>query len=81
MHKVVKMFLNTLTYDEKYFPGTRKHLPQPIQIRLSKKSNRFSEFSTAFLKSKLNFKHLERKDESQMSFQTYNCEIRAYINV
>ena len=71
MHKVVRMFLNTLTYDGKYFPGTRKHLPQPIQIKLSKKPNRFSEFSTAFLKPKLNFKHLERKYESQMSFQNY----------
>ena len=35
----------------------------PIQMQLSQKHNTSSEFFTEFLKSRLNFKHFEKKDD------------------
>ena len=36
---------------------------QPIQMQLSRKQKRFSEFFAAFLKSSLNFEHFQQKDD------------------
>ena len=56
-------FVNTLTLDENYFLCNRKNLRQPIQIKLSKKINIFSEFFTGFQKFTFNIKFFEKKDE------------------
>ena len=37
---------------------------QPIQIQLSQKQKSFSEFFHAFSKSKLNFEHFLKKDDT-----------------
>ena len=47
--------------DEKYIPGNRENLRQPIQIKFSDKLQIFSELFTAYFKSPLNCKHLEKK--------------------
>ena len=52
-----------LTVDE-YSRSNRENLPLPIQMQLSKKPNAFCQFFIAFLKSKLNFEHFERKESS-----------------
>ena len=59
--KILGLFVNTLTDDDKYCLLYRDNLMQPIQIRLSKKQNPFSQFFSAFLKSTLNFKHFQKK--------------------
>ena len=53
--------VNTLTADEKYPVLNRDNLMIPIQMQLSKKQKNFSEFFAAFSKSRLNFKHFEKK--------------------
>ena len=63
VHKILRLFVNTLTVDEKPYLLTRDNLPQPIQMQLSEKQKTFSEFFFAFLKSILNFKHLPKKDD------------------
>ena len=61
MHKILGLFVNTLTVDDKHYMLNRDNLTQPIQIQLSLKQKTFSEFFFAFLKSILNLKHLIKK--------------------
>ena len=63
IHKILRLFVNTLAVDEKHFLLNRDNLTQPIQIQLSQKQKAFSQFLFAFLKSILNFKHLPKKDD------------------
>ena len=51
----------TLTVGHKYFFVNRDKLTQPIQIQLSQKQKRFSEFFNALSKSMLNFEHFLKK--------------------
>ena len=45
IHKVLRIFVNTLTVDEKHY---LVNLTEPIQVELSQKQKTFSEFSFAF---------------------------------
>ena len=63
MHKILGLFVNTLTVDDKHYMLNRDNLTQPIQIQLSLKQKTFSEFFFPFLKSILNLKHLPKKKE------------------
>ena len=58
---VLRLFVNTLTADDKYSLLNRDNFMQPIHIHVSQKENTFSEFFSAFLKSKLNSKHFQKK--------------------
>ena len=58
--KTLRLFVNTLTVDEKHYLLTRDNLTQTIQIELSQKQKHFFVFFFAFLKSILNFKHLPK---------------------
>ena len=59
--KLLRLFVKTLTDDEKYCLLYRDNLRQPIQILLSQKLKTFSEFFPAFLKSTLNFENFRKK--------------------
>ena len=61
--KFLRLLVKTLTDDEKYSLLYRENLTQPIQILLYQKRKAFSQFFSAFLKSTLNFKHFETKDD------------------
>ena len=63
MQKVLRLFANTLTVDDEHYLLNRDNLTQPIQMQLSQKQKTFSQFSFAFLKCTLNFKHLPKKDD------------------
>ena len=62
--KILGLFVNTLTDDDKYSLLYRDNLTQPIQMLLSQKQKTFSQFFCAFLKSALNFAHFQKKDDS-----------------
>ena len=62
LSKILRLFVNTLTDDEKYCLLYRDNLTQPIQILLSQKKKTFPELFSAFLKSTLNFAHFPKKD-------------------
>ena len=62
IHKILTLFVNTLTVDERHDLLNRRNLTQTIQIELSQKQKTFFEFFLAFLKYILNFKHLPKKD-------------------
>ena len=59
--KILKLFVNILTDDDKYSLLHRDNLTQRIQILLSQKQKTFSEFFAAFSKSTLNFEHFQKK--------------------
>ena len=61
IHKILRLFVNTLTVNDKHYLLNRDNLTRQIQMQLSEKENTFSEFFLAFLKSILNFKHLPKK--------------------
>ena len=59
--KILRLFVNTLTNDDRYCLLYRDNLTQPIQILLSQKQKTFSEFFSTFWKSTLNFEHFQKK--------------------
>ena len=59
--KISRLFITTLTDDDKYSVLYRENLTQPIQILISQKQRTFSEFLAAFLKPALNFHHFQKK--------------------
>ena len=62
------MFVNTLTVDDQYSLLNRDNLTQPIRTQLFEKQKAFSGFFLAFLKSTLNFEHLQKKDDLHSRF-------------
>ena len=60
---MVRLFVNAFTPGGKHYLLNRDNLTQPIQMQLYQKQKTFSEFSFAFLKSILNFKHFPKKDD------------------
>ena len=63
IHKIIRLFLNEFTVNDRHYPLNRDNLTQPIQMQLSEKQKTFSEFCFSFLKFLLNFKHCTKKDD------------------
>ena len=63
LRKTLRLFVNTLTDDDKYSLLHRDNLTQPIQVLLSQKQKTFSQFFSAFSTSTLNFEHFQKKDD------------------
>ena len=63
LHKILGLFVNTLTDDNKYSLLYRDNLTQQIQILLSRKPKTFSQLSSEILKPTLNFRHFQKKDD------------------
>ena len=59
--------VNTTATAEKEPELNRNNLAIPIQMQLSPKQKNFSEIFPAFAKSRLNFKHFEKKDNPHSS--------------
>ena len=55
--KVLTLFINTLTADDKYSLLSRDNLMQPIQMHLSQNQKFFSQLLCAIFKCPLNFEH------------------------
>ena len=61
--KILRLFVNTLTADDKYSLLNRGNSTQAIQILLSNTEKTFSQFFSSFLKPTLNFEHFRKKDD------------------
>ena len=61
--KILRLFVNTLTDDDKYSILFRDNLTQQIQILLSQKPKTFSQLFSEYLKRILNFEHFQKKDD------------------
>ena len=63
MFKFLRLFVNILNVDDKYFLLNRNNLRHPIQMQLSQKQKKFSELVSAFFKGSSNFVHFQKKDD------------------
>ena len=61
IHKIVRLFVNTLTVNDKHYLLNRNNLTQPIQTELSQKQKKCCRFFFEFLKSISNFKHFPKR--------------------
>ena len=62
IYKIVRLFFNALTADDKHYLLNRDNLTQTIQMQLYQKQKTFYQLFFAFSKSLFNFKHFPRKD-------------------
>ena len=60
--KILRLFVNTFTADDKHSLLNRGNLMQPIQILLSQKQKPFSQFFSRFSKCTSNFEHFQKED-------------------
>ena len=60
IQKMLRLFVKTFTVDEKHYLLNKDNLLQPIQMKLSQKTQNNLKFFFAFLKSISNFKHLPK---------------------
>ena len=63
IHKILGVFVNTLTVNDKHYMLNRDNLTEPIQIQLSENLKIFSELFFTFLKSIVNSKHFPKIDD------------------
>ena len=62
IYKIVRLFINTSTADEKHYLLNRDNLRLAIHMQLSQKQKNFFRIYFGFLKSILNFKHFPKGD-------------------
>ena len=61
--KILRLFVNTLTADDKYSCRNMQNFLQQLQTLLSEKRRSFSGLFIAFLKCAWNLEHFEKEDE------------------
>ena len=61
--EILRLFVNTLTADNKYSLCNVHNFPQQVQTPLSQKQETFFQFFIAFLKCAWNLERFETKDE------------------
>ena len=80
---MLRLFVNTLTADDKYSLIDMLNFSKQFQTPLSLKQKTFCRFLIAFLKYAWNLEHFQEKDEypSLIISGVIDCEKRGYINV
>ena len=64
IYKIVRVFVNPCSVHDKHYVLNRDQLTPPIQMQLSEKQKKCSEFFLVFLMFILNFKLFPKKDDS-----------------
>ena len=67
IYKILGLFVNTLTADDRYSFLNRDKLWQHLQMQLSQEQKTFSQFFFCILESRFNFEHVKEKDDPQGS--------------
>ena len=81
--EILRLFVNTLTADNKYSRCNVHNSVQQVQTPLSQKQKTFFRFFITFLKCAWNLEHFEKKDEypSLIISEIIDCERGGYLNV
>ena len=81
--EILRLFVNTLTADNKYSRCNVHNFAQQVQTPLSQKQWTFCRFFIAFLKCAWNLEHFEKKGEypSLIISEIMDCERGGYLNV
>ena len=82
-NEILRLFVNSLTADDKYSGSNMQNLPQQFQTPLSQKKNTFSWFFIPFLKCAWYLEHFQKKDKypSLIISEIIDAEKRGYLNV
>ena len=76
--QILGLRVNTLATDEKYHVVNKENLTSRIQMQFSQKKKTFSQVFPLFLKSRLNFKPFQSKNDRHRFF---TFEVTDYENV
>ena len=81
--EILRLFVKTLTADDKYSGNNMQSLPQQFQTPFSQKQKIFSGFFIAFLKCAWNLQRFQNNDEYPSLFisEIIDAERRGYLNV
>ena len=81
--EIFRLFVNTLTLDEKYSRRDMHTLWQQVQTPLSQKGETFFRFFLEFLKFPWNFEHSEKKEEyyNQIITEIIASERDVYLSI
>ena len=81
-YKILRLFVNALTADDKYSGSNMQNLQEQFQTPLSQKQKTLSGFFIAFLKCAWNLEHFPKKDKyhSLIISEFIDGERRAYLN-
>ena len=81
--EIFRLFLNTLSPDNKYFRRNMKIFWQQLQTLLSQEENTFCQFLIAFPKCAWNLEHSEQKEEypSLITNEIIGSERDVYLSV
>ena len=81
--KIFRLFVNTLTPDDKYSRRNMQIFWQQLQTPLSQEGKPFFEIFIAFLKCAWNLKNSEKKEEypSVITTEIIASEIDVYLSV
>ena len=82
-YEIFRLFLNTLTPDDKYSRRNMQIFWQQFQTRLSQKRKSLCQFFIAFLKCPGNLEHSEKKEEypSLITTEIIASERDVYLSV
>ena len=82
-YEILRLFVKTLTADDKYSDSNMQNLRQQFQAPLSQNQKTFSWFFIAFLKCALNLEHFPKKDKypSLILSEIIDAKTRGYLNV
>ena len=61
--KILRLFVNIQSSDDKHSLLTRGNLRESIQIQFSLKERTFTKFFSAISRSSINFEHFQKKDD------------------
>ena len=81
--EILRLFVNTLTPDDKYSHRNIQTFWRQLQTSLSQKGKTFCEFFIAFLKCAWNLEHSEKKEEhpSLIITEIIASERHVYLSV
>ena len=81
--EILRLFVNTLTADDKYSSSNMQNFRQQFQTPLSQKQKTFSWFSIGFLKDAWNLEHFQKRDEYPSLFisEIIDAKCRGDLNV
>ena len=83
LSEIFRLFVNTLTHDDKYSRHNMQIFWQQLQTVLSPEQNPFCPFAIVFLKCAWNLKHSEKKEEypTLISTEIIASERDVYLSV
>ena len=81
--EILRLFVNTLTTDDKYSSRNIQNLTQQLQMAISQKQKTFYRIFITFFKSRTNSDNFVKKDEctSLSIYDIIDAETSGYLNV